>query len=156
VSTSFNIRAPAVISAAASNPPAGYFPGSTKELSPNESGLETAAYSLFSNQGGADVNMTVIVFDSQASAQRYTDSVISNVKGLPGYSNDNSTLSSYQRYGTCYAYGEPDPDGSGSIATGVCNKANVYISVHIATTESLPAAEGDVASFVGAAYEAVD
>ena len=154
--TSYDVIASSVVASAANYAPsAGYAQGSSRQLNPNESGLESGDYSLFSNQGGASANMTILVFSSPASAQRYIDSVIRNAKELSGYSNANSTLTSYQQYGTCYGFAQSDPDGSGSVATALCTKGNVYIWVHLATTSSLPSAEGDVASLVGDAYQSI-
>jgi hypothetical protein len=154
--TSYNVDASSVIASAATYAPAsGYTQGSSKQLNPKEAGLETAAYALFSNQGGALANMTILVFDTPASAQTYIDSVISNTKDLIGYSDLTSVLTNYQHYGTCYGYGESDPEGAGAIATGICTKGNVYIQVHLATTASLPSVEGDMSGLVGAAYQSI-
>jgi hypothetical protein len=155
-STTYNVVASSVIASAATYTPAdGYTQGSSKQLSPHESGLETAGYALFTNQGGALANMTILVFNSTTSAQRYVDSVISNAKALSGYTDVTSVLTSYQHYGACYGYAESDPEGPGAIATGVCTKGNIYVQIHLATTSSLPSAEGDMSSLVGAAYQGV-
>lgn len=151
--TSYSTLASAVISSAANYVPAGYVQGSSRQLNPNESGLASGGYALYSNQGGALVNMTILVFSSPDSAQRYITSVISNAKELSGYSDATSTLAGYQHYGVCYAYAESDPEGGEYVANGVCTKGNVYVQVHLAATSSLPSAEGDMAGFVGAAYE---
>jgi hypothetical protein len=151
--TSYNTLASSVISSAANYVPAGYLQGSSKQLDANESGLVSGGYVLYSNQGGALTNMTILVFSSPASAQTYIASVISNAKGLSGYSDATSTLAGYQHYGVCYGYAESDPEGSVFVANGVCTKGNVYIQVHLAASSSLPSAEGDVAGFVGAAYQ---
>lgn len=153
---SYPAAASSVVSSLAGNAPPGYAQGASKELSPDEPGIVSGAFSLFSNQAGALANVTILVFDGQGSAQRYVDSVISNAKALSGYSNSNSTLTAYQAYGTCYGYAESDPGGGGAVANGVCTKGNVYIQVHLASVASLPSAEGDVSSFVGAAYGALD
>jgi len=155
-STTYNVVASSVIASAATYTPSdGYTQGSPKQLSAHESGLETAGYALFTNQGAAVANMTILVFNSTTSAQRYIDSVISNAKALSGYTDVTSVLTSYQHYGTCYGYAESDPEGAGAIATGVCTKGNVYVQVHLATTSSLPSAEGDMSSLVGAAYQGI-
>jgi hypothetical protein len=151
--TSYNTLASSVISSAANYVPAGYLQGSSKQLNANESGLVSGGYVLYSNPGGALTNMTILVFSSPASAQTYIASVISNAKGLSGYSDATSTLAGYQHYGVCYGYAESDPEGSEYVANGVCTKGNVYIQVHLAASSSLPSAEGDMAGFVGAAYE---
>ena len=151
-SKSYNTLASSVIASAANYAPAGYTQGSSKELNANESGLVSSGYALFSNQGGALVNMTILVFSSPASAQTYISSVISNAKDLSGYSDATSTLTAYQHYGVCYGYAESDLEGVEYVANGVCTKGNVYIQVHLAATSSLSSAEGDMAGFVGAAY----
>ncbi len=152
-STSYDALASSVISSAASYAPAGYTQGSSRPLFPNETGLVSAGYAIYTDQGGAEANVTIMVFVSPVSAQAYVASVISNAKGLSGYSDATSTLTGYQRYGVCYGFAESDPEGGGSVANGVCTKGNVYISVHLATTSSLASAEGDMAGFVGAAYK---
>jgi len=150
--TSYEVLASSVISSAASNIPSGYLQGSSKQLNANESGLVSGGYALYSNQGGALVNMTILVFGSPSTAQRYINSVISNA-AASGFTNATSTLTGYEHYGTCYGYAQADPAGGEYVANGVCTKGNVYIQVHVASTSSLPSAEGDMAGFVGAAYE---
>jgi hypothetical protein len=153
--TSYDTLASSVIASAANYTPAGYVQGSSKQLSANESGLVSSGDALFSNQGGALVNMTILVFSSPASAQTYITSVISNAKGLSGYSDATSALKGYQQYGVCYGYAQSDPEGGEYVANGVCTKGNVYIQVHLAASSSLPSAEGDMAGFVGAAYQSL-
>ncbi len=150
--TSYDTLASSVISTSANYLPAGYAQGSSRPLNANESGLVSAGYAVYSNQGGALANMTILVFSSPASAETYITSVISNAKALTGYSDATSTLTRYQHYGVCYGYAESDPEGGLYVANGVCTKGNVYIQVHLAASSSLPSAEGDMAGFVGAAY----
>jgi len=151
--TSYNTLASSAISSAADYTPAGYLQGSSRPLNPNETGLVSGGYAIYSNQGGALANMTILVFNSPASAQTYINSVISNAKDLSGYSNATSTLTGYQHYGVCYGYAESDPEGGEFVANGVCTKGNVYVQVHLAATSSLPSAEGDMAGFVGSVYK---
>jgi hypothetical protein len=151
-STSYDTVASSVISSATANLPAGYVQGSTKQLTPRESGLVSAGYALYSNQAGAFANMTIIVFNSTTSAQRYGDSVMRNDQALGGYTDVTSILSGYQHYGACYGFAESDPEGGEYVAYGVCIKGNVYIYVDVASTSSLPSAESDMSGFVGAAY----
>jgi hypothetical protein len=153
--TSYNTVASSVISSAANYIPAGYLQGSSKPLTANESGLASGVYVLYSDSAGALTNMTILVFSSPASAQTYVTSVISNAKGLSGYSDATSTLSGYQHYGVCYGYAESDPEGGEYVANGVCTKGNVYIQVHLVARFSLSSTEGDMAGFVRAAYEAL-
>jgi len=154
-STSYAMAASSIIASAATHGPTGYAGGLSKPLNPKEAGLVSGGYAVFSNQGAALANMTILVFNSTQSAQTYGSSVISNAKDLAGYSDLTVSLSSYPHYGTCYGYGQADPEGAGAVATGVCTKGNVYIMVHVATSSSLPSAEEDMASFVGAAYQAI-
>lgn len=150
--TSYDTLASSVISSAANHLPSGYSQGSSRLLSANEPGLVSSVSALYSNQGGTLANMTILVFSSPASAETYIASVISNAKGLSGYSDATSTLTGYEHFGVCYGYAESDPEGGQYVANGVCTKGNVYIQVHLAATSSLPSAEGDMAGFVGAAY----
>jgi hypothetical protein len=155
-SASYVVDASAVIASAATHAPAGYTQGSSHQLNPNETGLKSGAYAVFSAQAGSLANMTIIVFDTPKSAQTYFMSVVSNAKGLAGYSDVSSSLASYQHYGLCYGFGEADPYGNGAVATGVCTKGNVYIQVHAVSPSSLSSAEGDMSSLVGAAYSSVN
>ena len=152
-STSFNVAATSVVSAVTNNPPSGYQTGTARLLTPNETGILSAAYGTYFTEGGAIANMTILVFNGPQSAQTYGDSVINNEKGLTGYSNLNASLASYTGYGTCFGFGETDPEGNGAIATGECIKGNVYIQVMVVSTSSLSAAEGDMSAFVGEAYQ---
>lgn len=151
-STSYNVEASSVLSSASNDAPYGYSQGSTKPLNPRENGLTSAGYALYSNQGGALANVTILVFNSTVSAQTYVTSVIANAKAVSGYSDSTSSLSSFEHYGTCYGYAESDPEGGQYVANGVCTKGNVYIQVHVATTSSLTSAESDASGFVGATY----
>lgn len=154
-SASYDVGAASVLVSAASLVPAGYVQGSVKTLSPKEFGLTTAAYSVFTEQGGPLANVTVIVFNSSSTAEAYSSSVIANAKALPGYVDVTSTLAAYQHYGACYGYAESDPEGGQYVANGICQRGNVYIQVHVASGSSLSSAETDAATFVGAAYDAV-
>lgn len=149
---SYDVLASSVISSAAAHIPSGYLQGSSKQLNANESGLVSGGYALYSNQGGSLVNMTILVFGSPSTAQSYITRVISNA-AASGFTNATSTLTGYERYGVCYGYAQADPAGGEYVANGVCTKGNVYIQVHVAETTSLPSAEGDMAGFVGAAYQ---
>ena len=152
---SYGVTASSALSSTASYAPSGYTQGSSRQLNANEPGLVSGGYSLFSNQGGALANVTILVFDTQASAQRYIESVISNAKSLSGYSDASSTLTAFRGYGVCYGYAEGDPGGGEYVANGVCTKGNVYIQVHLASVSSLSSAVGDLSGFVGAAFRGV-
>ncbi len=151
-STSYAVDAVSVISSAASRAPPGYAEGQAQQLNPSEPGLEGAGYAVFSSQTGSLGNLTVLVFGGPGSAQTYIDSVVANAKGLIGYTDVSPALSSYGHYGICYGYGEDDPDGNGSVATGVCTRGNVYIQVHLVSHSPLSIARQDVASIIGAVY----
>ena len=107
-------------------------------------------------QAGSLANMTTLVFDTPKSANTYISSVVSNAKGLSGYSDVTPSLSNYQRYGLCYGFGQTDPYGNGAVATGVCTKGNVYIQVHVVSPSSLSSAVVDLSNLIGAAYQAVN
>jgi len=150
--TSYSVAASSVLDSAAAQAPAGYVQASSRQLNPTEAGLVSGGYATYSTQAGSLANMTVLVFDAPQSARTYTDSVIANAKGLPGYADVSSSLASYQHYGVCYGFAQTDPDGNGAVATGVCAKGNVYIQVHLVSPSSLSSAVGDMSGLVGAAY----
>ena len=152
-STFYAVDAVVVITSSGVHAPSGYAEGLSKLLKPNETGLANGGYALFTNQGAALANMTILVFNSTGSAQTYVNSVIANSKDLSGYSDITISLASFQHYGTCYGFGQTDPAGAGSVATGVCTKGNVYIQVHVASNSSLQSAEEDMSGLVGAAYQ---
>jgi hypothetical protein len=99
--------------------------------------------------------MTILVFDTPASAQTYMKSVVANAKGLSGYTDISSMLAPYQRYGSCYGFGQDNPFGAGAVATGICTRGNVYIQVHLATASTLSSLESDLSALVGAAYQGI-
>jgi hypothetical protein len=154
-STSFDLLASSVVADAASRAPAGYVLGSSRQINPSESGLASGSYGVFSAEGGDLANMTILVFNGTGPAQTYIESVVSNARNLPGYTDVTSALAGYGHYGICYGYGETDPDGNGAVATGVCTKGNVYILVHLVSPVSLSSAEADLSGFMGAAYQGV-
>jgi hypothetical protein len=155
-SASFAADASGVIASIASRAPAGYTQGSTRQLNPNEAGLQSGAYSVFSTQAGSSANMTILVFDTPKSANNYISSVVSNAKGLSGYTDVSQSLANYQHYGLCYGFGQTDPYGNGAVTTGVCTKGNVYIQVHVVSPSSLSSAVEGLSNLVGAAYQAVN
>ena len=151
--TSYAVAASSVLASAGAHAPDGYTQGPPHQLTPRESGLDSGGYAMFSTQGGATANMTILVFDSSQSAQTYIGSVIANAKGLSGYTDVTAVLSSFQRYGVCYGFGQVDPYGSGAVATGICTKGNVYIQVHGVSPSSLSSAKAEMSDLVGAAYQ---
>jgi hypothetical protein len=152
-SASYAVGALSVLSSATA--PAGYAEGTPQQLKPSEPGLESAGAAVFSSQAGSLGNLTVFVFDAPSSANSYIESVVANAKGLVGYTDVTPVLSSFQRYGLCYGYGEDDPDGNGSVATGVCTRGNVYIQVHLVSHSLLAVSRQDMAGLVGAAYAGI-
>jgi hypothetical protein len=152
-STSYRITASSVVLAAAEQYPAGYNATSSGPLSLNRPGEQSAAYAvLFQSQSSG--NITVIVFDSTNASQSYYNAFTSNVRGLVGYTNISGSLVGYQQYGGCYGYGE-DVDGI-AVANGVCTDGNVFLQVHLSSTESLSQLESDMSSLMGAMYQSVD
>ncbi len=152
-STSYSLTAASVVGSVSTDPPDGYQQGSSGPLSPSESGLTSGGYATFHKPGGSAANVTVLVFDSQQSAQAYAEGVISGAKDLPGYTNVTAAISAYRHYGVCYGFGEADPEGNGAVANGLCTKGNVFIQVHVVSSVSLSSARGDMADLVGAAYQ---
>jgi hypothetical protein len=151
-SASYQVEARYVIASAAALLPAGYATGSAQQLNASEPGLRDGAYTVLSSRTGSSANLTILVFDEPGYAQTYIASVVSNAKGLIGYSDVSAVLATYQHYGLCYGYGQDDPDGNGSVVTGICTRGNVYIQVHLVSHSPLASAKQDVSSLVGAAY----
>jgi hypothetical protein len=151
----YNVGASSVLVSAARLAPAGYTGSASRQLSASEPGLESGSYATLSTRGGSDANMTILVFDTPASAQTYMKSVVANAKGLSGYTDISSMLAPYQRYGSCYGFGQDNPFGAGAVATGICTRGNVYIQVHLATASTLSSLESDLSALVGAAYQGI-
>jgi hypothetical protein len=151
-STSYYISAASVVLAAAQQYPAGYNATSIGPLSLNRPGEQSASFALLS-QSQSSANMTVIVFGSTNSSQSYYDSFTSGVRGLVGYTDISGALGGYEQYGSCYGYGE-DVDGI-AVANGVCTNGNVFLEVHLSSTESFAQIESDMSSLMGAIYQSV-
>jgi len=132
--------------------PGGYVASASGNLAARSDGAPSAAYALMS-QGASSANLTVIVFDLVSSAQSYFARFRSNVQGLPGYSNISSTVDGFQQYGACYGYGE-DVDGI-AVAVGICTKGNVFMEVHITSSNAFSTVQGDLTTLMGAVYENV-
>lgn len=154
LSTSYSVTASSVITAASKTPLGeAYTHRGVETMKVDVPGVQSAGYMMFSNYGGATANMTVMVFDSTASAQKYVDGAVSAAKDLSGYSNANSTLTPYEEYGVCYGYGLSYPSGIGGTAIGLCTKGNVFIQVNF-TASSLEQAESGMSYLMSAAYQA--
>ncbi len=151
-STSYQIAASSVVLAAAQQYPAGYNATTAGPLSLKSPGEQSAAYAVLS-QSQSSANISAIVFVSTNSSQSYYDSFTSSVRGLPGYTDITSSLGGYQQYGSCYGYGE-DVDGI-AVANGVCTDGNIFLEVHLSSTESLSQLESDLSSLMGAMYDNV-
>jgi len=146
--TRFSIGADSVVSAAAGQQPAGYLLESSK-ANPQASG----DWALLGQTDGSLANITALAFTSANDSQAYFGRLVSNLKGLPGYSNATSALSSYQGYGSCYGYGE-DVDGI-AVVNGICTKGNLFLQVHLVSSKPFDQLEGDMTSMMGALYENV-
>ncbi len=151
-STSYDVSASSVIMAAVQQNPAGYDTTSTGQLRTAYPGEQSAADAILSSSQSA-ANMTVAVFGSVNSSQSYYGVFSSNVKGLSGYTDITSVLSSYERYGVCYAYGE-DVDGI-AVTNGICTVGNVVLLAHLSSSESFAQLEDDLSSLMGAMYQSL-
>jgi hypothetical protein len=151
-STSYQIDALAVISGTIQQNPGGYFASTSSALHASSLGAQSAAYAIL-GQAGSTANVTIIVFDQNSRAQTYFDSFKSNVQGLPGYSDISSAVSAYQRYGQCYGHGE-DVDGI-AVAVGICTKGNVFLEVHLTSSNDFATAQGDLTTLMAASYNSV-
>lgn len=148
-STEYLTDASSVVSSTVLGYPGGYTASATGSLNAKSDGAASAAYAIMGQTQSA-ANLTVIVFDQASSAQSYFARFRSNVQGLPGYSNISSAVSGYQQYGACYGYGE-DVDGIAVVA-GICTKGNVFLEVHITSSNDFSSVQGDLTTLMGAAY----
>ena len=146
--TQFSIGADAVVSTAAGQEPAGYTLESSKG-NPQAS----ADWAVLGQADGSLANITALVFTSANDSQAYYGRLVPGLKGLPGYTDASSALSSYQQYGSCYGYGE-DVD-SIAVVNGVCTKGNVFLQVHLVSSKPFDQLEGDMTSMMGALYTSV-
>ena len=147
-STVFQINASAVVSAVSEQDPAGYSTSATGDLRPSSLELSSAGYAIL-GKPESTANLTVIVFNQVDQAETYFDSFRASVQGLPGYTDISSALRSFEGYGACYGYGE-DVDGI-AVAVGICTEGNVFIGVHITSSNNFATVEGDLTTLMGAA-----
>jgi hypothetical protein len=145
-STSISSGADTIIALAIRTSPAGFVPQSSKQPASSSSD-----WAILQRSDGSEANVTVMVYSSAGASQRYIDTFVSGVRGLPGYTDVTSDLASFQRYGTCYGYGE-DVD-SIAVINGVCTKGNVFLQVHLVSGVSFSDLEGDLTSVMGALYQ---
>lgn len=144
----FSVGAEAVVSAAVQQEPAGY----TLESSKGDP-QAGADWAVLGQSDGSVANITAVVFSSSSDSQAYFGRLVSNLKGLPGYTDATSALSSFEGFGSCYGYGE-DVDGL-AVANGVCTKGNVLLQVHLVSNKSFAELEADMTSLMGALYQSV-
>jgi hypothetical protein len=91
------------------------------------------------------------MYPSANASQAYFDRLVSGASGLPGYTDITSVLTSFEHYGKCYGYGE-DVDNI-AVANGVCTVGNVFLQIHLVSSISFLALEGDLTSLMGALYQ---
>jgi len=145
-STSISAGADAVLASAVQTNPSGFVHESSK---PTASG--SSDWALLQSADGSGANVTVLVYPSTNASRAYFDRFVTGVRGLTGYTNITSDLVSFRLYGKCYGYGE-DVEGI-AVANGVCTKGNAFLQVHLVSSISFSALEGDLTSIMGALYQ---
>ena len=135
-----------IVIAAVQTTPAGFTLESSKQP-PSVTGDWAI---LQQESDGSEANVTVIVYPSTNASQAYFSTLVSGLKGLAGYSDATSSLTSFQQYGACYGYGE-DVD-SIAVVNGVCTKGNVFLQVHLVSGIAFSSLESDLTSIMGALY----
>ena len=98
--------------------------------------------------------MSVRVFSSTNASQTYYGKFVANMKGLPGYADVSSELTSFQQYGRCNAY-EEDVENF-TVVNGICSKGNVILQIHLASTVSPQQLEADMVTLMRSLYDSVD
>ncbi|MGA2664607.1 MAG: hypothetical protein ABSF83_06670 [Nitrososphaerales archaeon] len=152
--TSYDVTASSIVLSAVQQDPAGYTEASSGPLAPTYPGELSAADAILETSGSAaNGNVTVAVFATTNSSQSYFDEFASHVRGLAGFTDITSVIGAYEQYGGCYAYGE-DVDGIG-VANGICVDGNVFLQVHLSSSEQFSYLEDDLSSLMGAAYQSV-
>jgi hypothetical protein len=146
--TRFSIGADSVISASASQDSSGYALESTKA-----NASASADWAVLGASDGSVANVTALAFASSNDSEAYFSRLVSNLKGLPGYIDVSSALSSYRQFGGCYAYGE-DVDGI-AVANGICTKGNVFLQVHLVSSKPFSDLESDMSSLMGVLFDNV-
>lgn len=145
-STYISTGAEAILTSAVRTNPAGFVLESSKPTASASSDWAT-----LQSADGSGANVTVLVYPSTNASQAYYDRYVVNVKGLVGYSDITSDLVSFQQYGKCYGYGE-DVEGI-AVTNGICMKGNVFLEVHLSSSTSLGALEGDLTGLMSALYQ---
>jgi hypothetical protein len=153
ISTYYPTSPNAIVSAAVQVNPAGYTLESSKE-GPPTTGQQGGDWAVLGQPDGSLANMTVEVYASTNASQSYFNRLVGNLKALPGYTDITSALSSYEKYGSCYGYGE-DVDGT-AVANGVCTKGNVVLQLHLVSSKALSDLQSDMTSLMAALYDNTD
>ncbi len=152
ITTTFEVTPAALLSSAVQQNQAGYTLESSKQ-GVVDGGRQGGDWAYLGNPAGSAANLTVFAFStSNASTAFYTSSV-SAVRGLPGYSDVSSDLGSFQRYGSCYAYGE-DVDGI-AVVDGICAAGNLVLRVHLVSSVAFQQLESDMQSLMGSMYDSL-
>ena len=146
MSTYISAGADSILASAVQTNPSGFVLVSSK---PAASG--SSDWASLQSADGSEANVTVLVYPSTNASRAYFDRFVTGVSGLTGYTDITSDLASFQQYGKCYGYGE-DVEGI-AVANGVCTKGNAFLQVHLVSSISFSALEGDLTSIMGALYQ---
>ena len=144
--TSISNPANAIIKSAVQTSPAGFVNETSKE-GPSA----TSDWAVLQAPDGSEANLTATVYPSANASLSHFDKLVASVKGLPGYSDITSELTSFEQYGACYGYGE-DVDGI-AVVNGVCTKGNAFLEVHLVSSVSFSDLEADLTAMMGALYQ---
>lgn len=151
--TYYTISPYAIVFAAVQQNPSGYSLESSKGNPTSNAGTRSGDWAVLGEADGSVANLTVVVFSSTNASQSYFSRVIAELKGLPGYTDITSAISTYEQYGKCYGYGE-DADGI-AVINGVCVKGNVLLQVHLVSSKAFGDLEADLTSLMGTLYQSV-
>ena len=144
--TSISNPANAIVVSAVQTSPAG-FVNETSKQSPST----TSDWAVLQAPDGSEANVTAVVYPSSSASQSYFEKLVAGAKGLPGYSNISSELTSFEQYGTCYGYGE-DVDGI-AVINGICTKGNAFLQIHLVSSISFSDLEADLTTIMNALYQ---
>lgn len=145
-STVIYSSANAIVASAVQAGPAGFVNETSKPVP-----SATSDWAVLQASDGSEANITAMVYPSANASQSYFDRVVTGVKGLPGYSDISSELTSFEKYGSCYGYGE-DVDGI-AVVNGICTKGNAFLQVHLVSNISFSDLEADLTSIMSALYQ---
>jgi len=144
--TSISNPADAIVKSTVQTSPGG-FVNETSKQAPST----TSDWAVLQAPDGSEANVTVIVYPSSNASQSYFDKLVAGVKGLPGYSDISSELTSFQQYGTCYGYGE-DVEGI-AVVNGFCTKGNAFLQIYLVCSISFSDLEADMTVIMNALYQ---